>query len=383
MVRIFDKHTDQNDFDTNGIALIEPLSATITEELNGRYDYQLTAVCDPQNDAWQKIQPYNIIKSASTGQLFMINKVTYSASNGYPSVTAYAQHIWYYLADMFTEYASDTRAMYWAVEHLFRDKRLYPDDGTTYFSHGTGLTDYNFTREIIGYSSGSDDMRFYKFEHVSLAYALLGSPDSIVNLWGAELHRDNFHFAISRPKSFDTDDFVLEHGTNCSNVDFTLDYSERITELFAYSNQNNFHNVSIVPDAGTFPHQVMGGLELSYEVNNHDHFIADVYQYWGEYKEPKECWSVSFVDPKGTDRYAGISGADFLHIGDVGTVRDALGHSGRQRIISRKINDITGRIEEIKLGSFINTAGHLDKFDRIISGDTAAYRRIKALENRN
>lgn len=385
MVRIFDKHTDQNDFDTNGIALIEPLSATITEELNGRYDYQLTAVCDPQNDAWQKIQPYNIIKSASTGQLFMINKVSYSSSNGYPSVTAYAQHIWYYLADMFTLYVEDTRAMIYAMAHVFTDRTSDPN-GATWWSHGTGLTDYTFTYSIDGYSSGTDDMRYYKFENVSLAYAVLGSPDSIVNLWGAEIHRDNFHFDIVRPKSpntYQTNDFVLEYGLNCSNVNFTNDYSERITELFGYSNQNQSQQVSIQPDAGTFPHQIIAGVELSYDVKNDARFNADFYEYWGTYWMPKESWEVSFVDPTGTDKFAGWNTANSIQIGDIGIVKDALGHQGRQRVISRKINDVTGRIEEVKLGSFINTAGHLDKFDRIISSDYAAYRRIKALENRN
>ena len=77
MITIFDKHTEQNAFDSNGLAIIEPLTATITEEINGRYDYQITAVCDPQNDAWQKLQPYNIIKSSSTGQLFRINNIVF------------------------------------------------------------------------------------------------------------------------------------------------------------------------------------------------------------------------------------------------------------------------------------------------------------------
>jgi phage-related protein len=89
MVHIYDKHTEQNAFDSNGIAIINPQSATITEELNGRYDYQLTAVCDPNDDSWRKLQVYNIIKSATTGQLFMIYKVRFDSSGGYPTVTAF------------------------------------------------------------------------------------------------------------------------------------------------------------------------------------------------------------------------------------------------------------------------------------------------------
>ena len=388
MITIFDKHTEQNEFDSNGLAIIEPLTATITEEINGRYDYQITAVCDPQNDAWQKLQPYNIIKSSSTGQLFMINKVAYSSSNGYPSVTAYAQHIWYYLADMFTEYAEDTRAMRYAMQHVFSDKADDPGNAT-HWSHGTGLTDYTFTYDTDDYSSGTDDMRYYKYEHVSLAYAVLGSPDSIINLWGAELHRDNFHFKLARPKDMNNSpvDFKLEYGVNCSNVDFTNDYSERITEMFAYSNVTySYYGKSIIPDAGTFPHQVMSGVDFSYENETYGaggtpKFIVDADDYFGKYWQPKQTWDVSFVDPTGLDNYGGWNAAQNIQIGDLATIVDALGHTGKQKVISRKINDITGRVENIKLGSFLNTAGHLDKFDRIISGDYAAYRRIKRLEN--
>jgi hypothetical protein len=90
LVHIYDKHTEQNAFDTNGIAIINPKSATLTEELNGRYDYEITAVCDPNDDSWRALKVYNIIKSPSTGQLFMIYKVKYTSQGGYPSVTAYA-----------------------------------------------------------------------------------------------------------------------------------------------------------------------------------------------------------------------------------------------------------------------------------------------------
>lgn len=381
MITIFDKHTEQNAFDSNGLAIIEPLSATITEELNGRYDYQITALCDPQNDAWQKLQPYNIIKANSNGQLFMINKLSYTSKSGYPTVAAYARHIWYYLDDMFTEEASDYRTMYWAMDHIFSDKADDPP-GATYWSHGTGLTDYTFSYDVNDFSDGS--MRTYKYEHVSPAYAILGSPDSIVNLWGAELQRNNFTFKLAKPKDLDTtpDDFRLEYGINCSNVDFTDDLSERITELFGYSNfPEQFYNVSIVPDTGVFPHQVMRGLNLSYENKNDDQFSFDNRAYFGQYWQAKHTWEVDFVDPTGTNKYGGWNTAQNILIGDLATIKDALGHTGRSKVISRKINDITNRVEKITLGSYINTAGHLDKFDRMISADYAAYRRIKALEN--
>lgn len=386
MITIFDKHTEQNAFDSNGIAIIDPLSATITEELNGRYDYQITAVCDPQNDAWQKLQPYNIIKASSNGQLFMINKVSYSSKSGYPTVTAYAQHIWYYLADMFTEYASDTRAMKYAMQHVFSDKADDPNNATKW-SHGTGLTDYTFTYNTDDYSSGTDDMRYYNYKHVSLAYTILGSTDSIVNLWGAEIHRDNFSFKLARPKNIDNtpDDFRLEYGINCSNVDFTNDFSERLTDLIGFANYENMgYGISFDPatTGGAFPHQVIRGIDLSYETcPTYNQFVFDVEEFFNENKFESQTWDVDFVDPTRTDKYGGWNTAQNINIGDIATIKDALGHQGRQKVISRKINDITNRVENVKLGRFTNSAGHLERFDRKIPRDTAEYWRIKALEH--
>jgi len=380
MVHIYDKHTEQNAFDTNGIAIINPQSATITEELNGRYDYQLTAVCDPNDDSWRALKVYNIIKSATTGQLFMIYKVTFSSSGGYPTVTAYANHIWYYMADMFTKFYEDSRSMYWTLVQLFKDKWTDPD-GSTYWSHGTGLTEYTFTFNVDGYDTSSD-VKYCKFENVSLAYAILGSPDSVINAWNAELHRDNFSFTISRPKDASQGiDFEFEYGVNCSEVTFTNDYTDRITELQVYDNFGHFQWLSFVPDAGTFPHQVHVGLALSYDRDDGDKFHDDYSDYWNAYCHSTESWEVSFVDPAGTDQYAGWSGADVVKVGDICRIKDAVGNVGTQRVISTKINDVTGRLEQIKLGKFVNAAGHLEKYNRLVSGDDAAYRRIKALEN--
>lgn len=380
MVHIYDKHTAQNAFDTNGIAIINPQSATITEELNGRYDYQLTAVCDPNDDSWRQIRVYNIIKSATTGQLFMIYKVRFDSSGGYPTVTAYANHIWYYLGDMFTKHYEGTRSMYWTLVQLFKDLWTDPD-GSTYFSHGTGLTEYTFTYNIDGYDPNTDT-KYAKFENVSLAYAILGSPDSVINSWNAELHRDNFEFTIKRPKDASQGiDFEFEYGVNCTNVSYTNDFTDRITELQVYDNYGHFQWLSFVPDAGTFPHQVHVGLALSYDRDDADKFHDDYSDYWNAYCHSTESWEISFVDPSGTDQDAGWSGADVIKIGDICRVKDAVGNTGTQRVISTKINDVTGRLEQIKLGKFVNTAGHLEKYNRLVSGDDAAYRRIKALEN--
>lgn len=104
MITIHGLHTEQDDFNNCGLAVLHPTSAYITEELNGRYDYEIEVPCihdDPygNNDSWRHIKKYNILK-ASNGQLFQINNVQFYTNNGVPYVKAYAPHIWYYLSDM-------------------------------------------------------------------------------------------------------------------------------------------------------------------------------------------------------------------------------------------------------------------------------------------
>ena len=383
MICVYDKHTPQDGFDNCGLAILNPLTAYITEELNGRYDYEITVFCDPNDDSWRHVVPYNMIKSSTTGQIFMIKKITYTAENGYPVVKAWADHIWYYLADMLVRECGDYRVMYWTLVDLFTEYDRETGTGTTYFSHGIGLTDYTFDYSS-DYSQDvlPENMRNYHYKSVSLAYALLGSPDSVVNLWDAELHRDNFHFSINHRKE-GTDDnmFELAYGVNCSNVIRTIDYTNRITEIVPRDNFDHVFGISIQPDAGTFPHQVFAGPQFSYESDSEAQFIRDSQDYFGQYWQPTNSLEVSFVDQSGTDRSNGINTLDKIKVGNKGYVTDVIGNREETKIISVKINDITGRVENIKLGQFIGSQLHPSKFDRLLQTDDSASRRLRRFED--
>ena len=128
MITVHGMHTEQNDFNNCGLAILKPTSAYITEELNGRYDMEIEVPCIPDDpregrneDSWKFIKMYNILKS-SEGQLFMIHKIDYSIKNGVPYLRAYATHIWYYLADMLTVECTGRNVAYAAVNHLFETR---------------------------------------------------------------------------------------------------------------------------------------------------------------------------------------------------------------------------------------------------------------------
>ena len=65
MITVHDKHTPQDGFNNCGLAVLHPTSAYITEELNGRYDYEIEMPCLPDDDSWRYLVKYNILKSST------------------------------------------------------------------------------------------------------------------------------------------------------------------------------------------------------------------------------------------------------------------------------------------------------------------------------
>lgn len=403
MITIHGLHTEQNNFDNCGLAVLKPVSAYITEELNGMYQYELDMPCIPDdpygsNDSWKHIKKYNIIKS-NTGQLFQINKVQYYTKGGVPYVKAIAPHIWYYLADMLVFHAKDTRSLYWAMDDLFTERSRHSDpsldQGTTYFSHGSGLTDYDFSNKngvqhyTLYIPPGESDIRTYSYDYVSLGNAILGNSDSVCNLWNVEIHRDNFNWSLMRRKEGTVDGaFYLKYGLNCTDVKFTDDISARKTEVRFHDNGGNIRAQSYIPEFGDFPHQAIVGSYMTYsdpfykDQQGNVPLDRDLDAYWDAVKDSKVTWDVTYVDFHLTNKENGYERP--LKVGDAGIVEDALGHrTQNQRIISMKTNDLTGRVENIKLGQFLSSGAHQNRWDKKVepTNDTPAGKRMTYLED--
>lgn len=392
MICVYDKHTPQDGFNNCGLRILNPVSAYITEELNGKYSYEVTCPMVKDDDSWTFLKPFNLLKS-STGQIFQIYKIITSTSGGVPVITAYADHIWYYLADMFVVHAEDTREAHWAMAHIFKELNRpqggayfdFSEDKATLFSHGQGLTDYNFQ-----WSVNLDGMRHYKFDCVPLAYAILGSPDSIVNQWEGYLHRDNFRFSINKDKKEGAVDnaFWLDYGYNCSEVKYTYDFSNQRTEHWAFDGKlERYFAWAQDASPGYFPHQVISAAKYTLAETNWNQEVADLANMCGRYVQehldPDKTYEVNFVDPKGTSFDASGWGIlRNLRVGDRGWITSIDGVRSEQQIISTKYNDVTERVDSLKLGKFIRSQLHQSRIDDIMYGDDSAARRLDKLEKR-
>lgn len=372
MIRVFPSNTPQNGFDKLA-TVIRPMSAYINEELNGEYSYELVMPILTNDDGWKMIQPWNIIKS-TTGQLFQIKKVTYATVNSVPCVKAYATHIWYYLSDASVNYCGDKRLCYWAMADLF-------SSNTTYFPNGDNFTNYNFSWSVdVG-----DKILDYQYKHVSLAYAILGSPDSIINTWGGYLYRDNFSFSIkSVMQNSQQHAFALAAGDNCSEIKATIDWTDFYSNVkgvdqFGSAVENSWGEYVIAP------HKVIYSAEYAMRDNVDDSFEALKEangEFFNDHWKSKKSYEVTFVDEHNTHRNIGWERLRLLKVGDSGTITDYAGNTEDQTIISTRYNDLTKRIDSLKLGTFIHSDLHQTRWDKIISGDSASFRRLDVDEKK-
>ena len=380
MICIWDKKTPQDKLENKSLCgerILRPTSAYVIEELNGNYSYELTLPILPDDDTWKFIKPYNIIKS-SQGQLFPIYKIEYDWSGSYPVVKAWARHIWYYFADKLVfDCRIDMFSCYWAIEEVMK----HIDYG-----RGDGLVDYTFD-----YSWGSDidDVKFLEFNEVTAANAFLGNAESIVNKYKGQLHRDNFRFSIKKFKENARENaFNLFHNYNCTGIKHTIDYSNTMTEMYVSDNCGHEMKSSFVPETGDFPHQVTYSKKLSYDKERKkneevtfNEFYYDAEDLFFQFASPDSTYEVNFVDMKHTTKYEGWGELQYMVVGSTGYITDAV-ETSKQHIIYTKYNDITGRMENIKLGSFKPSDLHRTRWDKMLSGDTAAYRRLDLIESR-
>lgn len=388
MITVYDLHTEQNDFNNCGLAILKPYSAYTTEELNGSYSFEIDVPCIPDDpregrneDTWKCVKMYNILKN-SFGQLFQIYKLQYYMKSGVPFVKAWASHIWYYLGDMLTLECKGQNVAWAAVNHLFEPRDVH-GNGCTWFNDDVpGLTSYTFDKWI---NPELNKNLSYSYKNISLANALLGNSDSVINLWGGEIYRDNFYFRIDARKYDTVDDaFELVYGVNCNDMKYTPDTLNRKTKVIASCNNGKYPTeVHIVPgNPSSFPHHATSGLDFSYENPSQELVDQDLGDWWSKNTGWVKTWEVSYVDFLKTNLGAGWEQTRKIRVGDSGRVRDAFGNSDTLKVIQTKYNDLTGRLESMKLGHFIDSGLHRSRWDKKVMAteDEPVMKRVRCIE---
>ena len=376
MVCVFDKWTRQNEFNTCGIRILNPVSCVTHCEQNGDYSIELHQPILPDDDCYRFLQPFNIIKN-SKGQLFVIYFVQRKLENNIPMVIAKAKHVFYILNGRITYNVQTEGENGWSCWTVMDDIYNKADADIVKTDE---LIYYDFT-----HTSDIGDWRHFSADKISVVKAIFEAIDT----WQGYLYRDNFHYSLNREMENSQDNaFTAIHGWNVTDIVETIDYSNKITEIRATNNKDTLlYGNSITPHwGGMFPYQVRAQLEFSYDQMSS--LMTDADAYFGTYGlsldgDPKAAYEINNIaNLSNSSRSSGWDAFERVNVGDRGWVKsDVLGISTYQRVVQTDFNDLTGKNDSVKIANFqINSALHPGKFATRISGYNAETKRIANLE---
>lgn len=372
MICVFDRHTKQNEFNHNGETVLNPTSCMIHQEENGDWSLELHQPVLPDDDCWQYLKLYNIIR-VSSGQLFPIYFIQKRLENNVPTLVVKAKHIFYYLNDKIVTMSLETDGIGFSLKQIIQavfDHVEHRDEG--------GLTEYQFSD--YSYMGG---FNHYSCDGISVAKAIF----EIADVWGGKLYRDNFMFSIDEiQKNAAQNSFTAEHGWNMPEIIETVDSSDQITQL-KYEDNYGFVqwrglDLSRIPP----PHQVMRKITMSYDGPSNAIGDSEMYMRahaFDIYYNTMTAYDVNLLNLSDTSRAAGWADLERCRVGDTGRVRSAiLDIDNYQRVVGTDFNELTQRNERVKLANFRKSSMTPDKFASTVSGYSAETKRIAMLEKK-
>lgn len=206
MIRVYDKN--ESYFLSNGLGIItEAIMLTVYEELNGRYDIELEVTNTEKHI--NNLKDDNILKINvlnKTDQLFRIKVI----NKGIKTTRYIAYHITYDLNNNFvTDVAPINKtcqgAMQWVLDSAVDNNKFIP-------------------------FSDIEDTNSARYVRNTLAQALLGLENSIINLWGGELYRDNYNIKIMKNIGSDRG-YKISYGKNLREIKWNIDITQIITKI--------------------------------------------------------------------------------------------------------------------------------------------------------
>lgn len=381
-ITVYDMLSEKQDFLTNGLVILSPIFAKIHEIINGEYSLTLTHPMDALGK-WRFIRESNIVKCQ--GQLYTIKRVEWNhTSDNTGTVTAYCEHIFYQLNDLWIFGDENRKPVQYAYCKSAIDgimsKYVSYDEGEMYRFAFDWSSDWEWgganpwTMIIDG--AGQTPVE-----------KLIGSG-GIIDEKGGELYRNNFHFSINeRMENAQDDAFDLRFGANMKGLRRTVDTSTLALWLSLTDEETGA--MIAISYAGysfplfQFPHNIVRSQTIRYEQDFYDWFwermyagedvndvlfarlYADLIALWKNSCTPVLCYEVDVQDLK--DIYPELTNHYQYKVGNSGTIYDELlGGKVTLKITETEMDGITGEVTRVVFGSknsFTRSAGYPQEFD--------------------
>lgn len=346
MITLFDARCEN--FNNNGIgSLKDAIRCEVTEALNGEL------VLDLEYPITSKYIEYiineNIIKcdaGLEEDQLFRIKNI----KPNFNTITVYAEHITYdladnFLEDVFPQNLNGISCLNWLLAHTLEPHKF------------TGFSD-------IAKTSSARYVRKNPIE------AILGDlENSFVNLWGGELVRSNFTIKMLTRRGNDNG-FKIKYRKNLIGLDFTIDNSNIITKIMPQGYNGLFLPEKYInsPIINEYPHIKTKVIEFK------DVKVKEKEDDEEGYNTPEEAYEelrklcslkyeeenidkptvnlkVDFLDLEQTTAYKNYTFLEKVHMGDTVTVE--LDYTQvKVRVIKTTYDALLHRFIKLELGDF-------------------------------
>ena len=365
--------TKQEDFTTNGYAILEPISCEIYQEENGEYSATFETYCDEYKKfTYLKKQAHVKLPLRYHGELRwqifraeIVNRVM--NNDGTYRIRAYCPHLFY------------------------GNNRFLIGDARVVRKFGKDALDYIITHDIYNdekypyfYSSDIPYNNTAYYERMSITKALLGADQAFINRWGGKIYRDNFYFSINKETENFKDAGVIAYGYNMTSIDFEEDDTEVITNLVARDNFGNETRLAVPSDQLTVAERIYGYAYFSYDEEDKNALQRDAAAYLDNYKQSKVNIRVNFLNLSDIDLYKDFLSLDAYEVGDKLTIyhKDLDIYYSNLEIISKRYDVVAQRTAEIEIGNFknaINRSSYLG--GTVSSGGSATDKQIIAVSD--
>lgn len=344
-ITVHQYNTPQNGFEDNGICILQPSVCEITEELNGQYSLYLEHPFDKEG-RWKSLIEQNIIKA--DGQLFrIVEKHTSMNSTGEKVRSVSAVHIFYDLNDKLIESMEvGGWSPYWFLRNMF-DNYIFNDDPEHKYLdyHFDFSTDFDPNGPPFGYAS---------FKNSNPVKAILGEDDCFVNIYGAEIHRDNFRFSLNQRKEGTSKNaFNITYGVNMIDIEETVDCRNLCTYLKVETNLGSWYENKYL--SGRFPHHKVKKVLFNYDAESYsqERFIQDAKNYFEAIYKPIVSYTVTYANLQNAELYKDFIKIKDLKVGDEGSIyNEALDiMSDDVKIIAKTKDVLRKNTLSIKLGN--------------------------------
>lgn len=326
----------ENNFTHNGLKVLKPIEAIVTEEVNGDYSLKITM---PKGTA--EIQNEQIIKAPTpkSNQLF---RVYNSDIDMLGNPVYYARHIFYDLLDFFIE---DTRPM---------------GDGAFALSKILENTPFNGTSDVT-----KQERAYYMM--MSPVKAILGADNALITVWGGEIERDNFTVRLKNHLG-ENRGVAIRYRKNLTGLRVQTDLSGVATKIMPTGLQEDGQSILKLPEMyvespliGNYANVKTTRIHYSDIKIDEETTRAEALEqlknaanleFTNGIDKPQVTATVEFIPLSDTEEYRNFAVLESVYLGDtVNIFHEDLNISLESEVISYEFDALSKRYIKVILGN--------------------------------